>query len=226
MQSLRTRQLRADLSFDGTTYTSSKKWAFPATTTLGGETLISSAHAHVDSYCYVNVNRAAETYTETGTELAPYRSLSAAITDKLTIDSVDYVIFKLAPGDYVGTILNVQNTPNQSFEIVGSGRDCTFIKGSAAWDATVGDVLRFENFLRCTFREITVLNGQYVCNVENCNFEYLGSSGFGHSFSTSDVDAAAYWDARGTAGAQRSDGGTMRIRNVRSENKRLSNNTV
>ena len=83
MQALRTRQLRADLSYDGTKYTSSKAWAFPASTTLGGQTLESSSHAHVDAYCYVDIN-SSETAPETGSQIAPYRSLDAALIAKLT----------------------------------------------------------------------------------------------------------------------------------------------
>ena len=222
MQSIRTRQLRADLSYDGSKYTASKPWAFPAATTLGGQTLASSAHAHVDSYCYVDVARAAETYTETGSGIAPYRSLSGAIAEKLTHANTDTVVFKLAPGDYIGTILSIQNTQNQSFSIVGSGRDNTFIKGSAAWDATVGNVLYFEKYLFTSFSDLTVQYGAYgiyvktanSCTIQNCNFQFLGSDGFDHSFATSDTALTALWAARGTAGAHRSDGGTMRIRAV------------
>ena len=98
MQIVRSRQLLTDLSHDGTTYTSAKAWAFPAATTFGGQTLAQAVHGHADAFCFVDAGRAEESYTETGSEVAPYRTLSQAITDKLTHASTDNVIFKLAPG--------------------------------------------------------------------------------------------------------------------------------
>ena len=233
MQSLRTRQLRADLSFDGSTYTSSKPWAFPAESTLGGLTLADAVHAHVDAYVYCDVGRAAENYTETGSRISPYRGLSAAVTAKLTNANTDFVIFLLAPGDYVGTIAIDQQNRNQGFAIVGSGRESCFIKGhTGTFDATVGNVLYFRDFLDITVRDCTITNGAYglytrdthAVTIENCNFNFLGTDGYDHDFATSDATLTAHWAARGTAGAHRSDGGAMRIR--QSTDVRISNCAV
>ena len=93
-----------------------------------------SSH-EITKYCYVDVGRAAESYTETGSVVTPYRSLSGAMAAKLTDASTDTVIFQLAPGDYVGTISIDQPAANQGFEIRGSGCDNTRVMGSAVWDA-------------------------------------------------------------------------------------------
>jgi len=231
MSRLSLRQFKRDVSSDGTTYTPSKKWALTADSTVGGGTIASTSyvtaavvqglHIHVDSYCYVDAARAGESYTATGTALAPYQTLSAAIAAKLTDANTDYVVFKLAPGDYVGTISVVQSTPNQSFAIEGSGKDSCFIRGSTgAFDATVGNVLYFRDFENVTVKDVTIMNGAYGLYIRtatdvtlvNCRFQFLGTSGVGHDFSTTDAQQTAYWNARGTAGAQRSDGGAMRIR--------------
>ena len=66
--------------------------------------LQSSGHAHVESYVYVDVARAGESYVEDGSEVSPYRSLNTAVAARLEDSDTDTVIFKLAPGDYVGTI--------------------------------------------------------------------------------------------------------------------------
>ena len=52
----------------------------------------------------------------------------------------------------------------------------------------------------------------HAVEIVDCNFKYLGSSGADHDFATSDATQTANWAARGTAGAKRSDGGAMRIR--------------
>ena len=183
-------------------------------------TLQSSGHAHVDAYVFVDSNRAGETYTETGSEVAPYRTLSSAVSVKLADDQTDTVVFKLAPGTYVGTISRDKATVNQMFEIHGSGQGNTFIKGSTSWDATTSHVLYFRDFVSITIRDVNISNGAYgiytrstpLVIIENCVFTNLGSSGVNHGFDRTQVQMAADWASRGTVGSNRSDGGVMRIR--------------
>jgi hypothetical protein len=115
----------------------------------------------VTKYCYIDVGRAAESYTETGSVVTPYRSLSGAMAAKLTDASTDTVIFQLAPGDYVGTISIDQPVANQGFEIRGSGCDNTRIMGSAAWDATVSNVFYLRRFTSLVVKDCCIMHGAY-----------------------------------------------------------------
>ena len=155
MQSIRTRQLRTNLSYDGAKFTTAKPWDLASGSTINEAPIASesyvdtavsgvSEHEHPSLwFCYVDSNRASETYTETGSETAPYRSLSSAVTAKLADGETDRVVFKLAPGHYTGTISRDKAVQEQVFEIHGSGAENTFIQGSTAWDATIGNVLYF-----------------------------------------------------------------------------------
>ena len=230
MQSIRTRQLRADLAYDGSTYTTAKPWDLATGSTLSDaaiatEAYVTSAvaagaHAHVDAYVFVDSNRSSETYTETGSEVAPYRTLSAAVSTKLADNQTDLVVFKLAPGTYTGTISRDKATANQTFEILGSGSGNTFIKGSTSWDATTSHVLYFRDFLSIKIRDVTISNGAYgiytrstpLVRIENCVFTHLGSSGTNHGFERTQAQMAADWATQGSVGSNRSDGGVMRIR--------------
>ena len=66
---------------------------------------------------YVDSARSGESYVEDGSEVSPYRSLNTAVAARLEDSDTDTVIFKLAPGDYVGTISIDKATANQKFEI-------------------------------------------------------------------------------------------------------------
>lgn len=75
-------------------------------------------HAHVqENIVYVDSKRT-DSYTEDGSETMPYKTLSGAFI-KLANGQTAYTIFKLAPGDYVGTIMRDKATQEQSFEIRG-----------------------------------------------------------------------------------------------------------
>ena len=131
--------------------------------------------------------------------------------------STAYTVFKLAPGEYTGFNID-KDTTNQGFEIHGAGN--TIIQGSASWDATVGNVVYVRDFTSVVFKNITFRNGAYglytrACEsvtVTDCTFTHLGSSGLKHELTTTQSQQAAYWANRGQAGAERSDGGAMRIR--------------
>ena len=226
MQSIRTRQLTADLSYNGTKYTTAKPWDLATGSTvneaaIATEAYVTSAvagvssHAHVDQVVYVNSNRGSETYTETGSEIFPYRTLSSAISTKLADGQTARVIFKLAPGEYVGTIFRDKQTQEQDFEIHGSGMLNTSIRGSSSWDATIGDVLSFRDFIHITIKDCTIAFGKYglytrdclSVTVQNCRFHNLGSSGVNHGFDRTEAQMATDWASRGTAGSNRSDGG-------------------
>ncbi len=194
MQLIRTRQLRSDLTYDGSTYTTAKPWDLATGSTVSDaaiatEAYVTSAvaagaHAHVDAYVFVDSNRSSETYTETGSELYPYRTLSSAVSTKLADNQTDLVIFKLAPGTYTGTISRDKNTAH------GSGSWNTFIKGSTLWDATTSHVLYFRDFLSITIKDVSISNGAYgiytrsvvAVKIEDCVFANLGSSGVNHGF--------------------------------------------
>ena len=81
MQSIRTRQLRADLAYDGSAYTTAKPWHLATGSTLNTGAIATEeyvtnavsagAYTHVDAYVFVDSSRSSETYTETGSEVAP-----------------------------------------------------------------------------------------------------------------------------------------------------------
>ena len=183
--------------------------------------LQSSGHAHVDTIVFVDSNRAGETYTETGTELAPYRTLSAAVNVKLANGQTAYVVFQLAAGTYTETIFRDKDTKEQEFEIRGSGKNNTILQASASWDGSAGNVLEFRDFLTLKIRDLTIQQGKYgiytrdcaFVHIENVSFKILGSSGANHVWGGGNNQAAmaAFWAARGANGI-RSDGGAMRIR--------------
>ena len=227
MQSIRTRQLKASLSFDGAKFTTAKPWDLASGSTVNDAAIATEAyvtnavHDHVAKwFCYVDSNRASETYPETGSETAQYRSLSSAITAKLADGQTDRVIFKLAPGHYTGTISRDKAVQEQVFEIHGSGAENTFIQGGTTWDATIGNVLYFRDFARINIQDCSICHGQYglytrdclSVTVRNCRFYTLGSSGVNHGFNRTEAQMAADWASRGTAGSNRSNGGAMRIR--------------
>ena len=183
-------------------------------------TLQASGHAHVDAFVYVDAARSEETYTETGSEVAPYRTLSAAVTAKLADSETDPVVIKLRPGNYVGTISRDKQSANQMFEIRGSGADNTHILGSSGWDATTSSVLYFRDFISIKISDVSINNGAYgiyirgtnLVEVENCQFAYLGSSGANHEFTRTQSQMAADWATQGQVGSNRSNGGVMRLR--------------
>lgn len=184
--------------------------------------LQSSGHGHVDTIVYVDSNRAGEVYTETGSFVAPYRTLSSAINIKLADGETDYVVFQLAAGTYTGTISRDKETLEQRFEIRGSGKENTVLQGAAGWDATTGDILYFRDFISVTIRDLSIRWGKYgiytrscaLVRIENVQFTSLGSSGANHIWGGGNNQAqmASFWAARGTTNGIRSDGGIMRIR--------------
>ena len=174
-------------------------------------------HAHVqDNVCYVDSKRV-DSYTEDGSESLPYKSLSAACTAKLTNAATAFISFRLASGNYDGAISVDKDSANQSFEIVGSGRTNTFIRGAATFVNTTGNVLYFRDFLDITIKDLSISNGQYGFYPRSCrniklfNVEFvnLGSDGEEkyHDQSESMASQAAFWASTST-----SNGGTCRIR--------------
>ena len=77
--------------------------------------------------------------------------------------STDTVVFKLAPGDYTGSISITKATQNQIVEIHGSGAGVTNIQSTASWDATAGNVLYLRKFSRLVVKDCTIRNGAYGC---------------------------------------------------------------
>ena len=245
MQSIRTRQLQADLSYDGTKYTTAKPWTLAEDSTVAGvqggtiasqpyviAAIAGGVHWHPSEVVvHVDSSQAAN-YTETGHSQFPYRTLSAAITAKLADGQTDDILFKLQPGKYIGTISRDKATQEQSFTIQGSGAKNTFISGSAAWDATTGNVVYFRDFVNISIKDCTFQFGQYGIytrgvgdvNIENCEFQYLGSSGINHELTRTQTQMAADWATKGQAGSNRSDGGAMRIRDA--NNVQLNNCSV
>ena len=233
MQSIRTRQLRSDLSYDGSAYSTAKPWNLLAGSTVNEAAIATEAyvttaiagvstHAHVDTIVFVDSNRASETYNETGSETAPYRTLSAAIAERLADGQTGYVVFQLAAGTYTGTISRDKTTQEQRFEIRGSGKENTVLQGATDWDATTGNVLYFRDFTGIIIRDLSIRWGKYgiytrncaLVHIENVQFTSLGSSGVDHIWGApgNQAQLAAFWAAQGTVGAQRSNGGICRIR--------------
>ena len=107
-------------------------------------------HSHVqESVCYVDSKRV-DAYTEDGSESLPYKTLSAACTAKLANDKTEFVSFRVASGNYDGTVSLDKDTANQSFEIIGAGRNSTFLRGAASFSSATGSVLYFRDFLDIT----------------------------------------------------------------------------
>ena len=220
MPRLNTRKFRRDVRYA----TGSIAFTPPVTFTQASvdgvdiATALAGGHQHLDAgFIYVDSKRAAETYTETGTEMAPYRTLNAALTAKLGQTDTAYRVFKLLPGNYDGTVSIDKDAANQSFEIIGSGRDSTFIRGAASFSSATSHVLYFQDFLDITLKHLHISNGRYgfyprSCRnivIEDCEFKYLGSDGTEnrHDQSGTMAEQAAFW-----ASNQTSDGGTMRVR--------------
>lgn len=168
-------------------------------------------------FIYVDVGRT-ETYTETGTEEAPYKTLQAALGAHLTEGNTQNTIFLLKPGTYdVGSGIDIQQTSKtQNFCIKGLGpRDAVTIKCT---DITT-DVLYFRNFKNVFFRNLTITNGKYgiytrdttSVHIFNCSFWKLGSKTFAqnHDFGNTQAEQAARW-----AGDTTSNGGAVRLRNA------------
>ncbi len=186
--------------------------------------LQSSGHAHVDTIVYVDSNRSGEVYTETGSFIAPYRTLSSAIDIKLADGETDYVVFQLAAGTYTGTISRDKETQEQRFEIRGSGKENTILQGATGWDATTGDILYFRDFIGVKIRDLSIRWGKYgiytrncvLVDIENVQFTSLGSSGANHVWGGGNNQAqmASFWAAQGNVNAIRSNGGIMRIRDA------------
>ena len=227
------RQLFRDLSYDGTKYTTSKAWNLHTGSAVDDEpvateTFVTTAvdavptHTHVDPYVYVDAGRSAESYAETGSQVAPYRTLTAAMAAKCTDVATDTIVFRLAPGEYTGQIDITKTTANQSFCIQGSSSDNCFIQGSAAWDATVGHVMFIRRFNNVELSNVCIRHGRYgayvrncgSCTFLNCRFTLLGSSGVNHGFERTQAQMATDWANQGQAGSNRSDGGACRIRSV------------
>ena len=220
MPRLNIRKFKRDASYDNDTIAFTTPVSFPSATVGGIDVgaALASGHAHGDTGIVYVDSKQTGTYTETGHESAPYRTLTAAIAAKLTNVATQYTVFKLLPGNYVGAISVDKDTANQSFEIVGSGRDNTFIRSGATFSAGRDEnVLYFRDFLDITIRHVSIQNGKYGfyprncrnIKVIDCEFKWLGSEGVEiyHDQSQTMASQAAYW-----AGNQTSNGGTCRIR--------------
>jgi len=164
-----------------------------------------SLHGHANTYervCFVDSKRT-DSYTEDGGRDTPYKTLSGAMT-LLGEGETDTIIFRLASGDYDGEISVSRSTSEQSFSIIGSGTEHTYIRGSSSWDATTGNVLFFKAFVSVTIRDCAIQNGAYgvyarLCDqvkIMNCTFLDLGSSGVGHELTRTQAELAAYWSTQ------------------------------
>ena len=57
-------------------------------------------------------------YTEDGTKAYPYKTLTAALTAKVTDAATTSYVFYLAPGEYTGVFSLTKTTANQSISII------------------------------------------------------------------------------------------------------------
>ena len=220
MNRLNIRQFKRDAVYDNGTITFATPVSFPSAT-VGGVDIgaaLAGGHAHGDTGVVYVDSKQTGSYTETGHESTPYRTLTAAVAAKLGNSATQYTVFKLLPGNYDGAISVDKDGPNQSFEIIGSGRDNTFIRSGTTFSAGSNDnVLYFRDFLDITIRHLSITNGKYGfyprncrnIKVIDCEFKWLGSDGteIYHDQSQTMASQAAFW-----AGNQTSNGGTCRIR--------------
>ena len=156
----------------------------------------------------------------TGCRERPYTTLTAACTAKLVDGSTTFYTFRLAPGTYTGAISHDHTSQTQSFSIVGSGANNTFLQTAADWSSQLtSNVLYFRDFINIEIRDVCIQNGAYglYCRhikkvtVKNCRFQYLGSKGVvtQHDQSANQASQAAYF-----AGNETSDGGCCRLRTI------------
>ena len=136
----------------------------------------------------------------------------------------------MASGNYDGTISLDKDSANQSFEIIGAGRNLTFIRGAASFSSSTGTVLYFRDFLDIKIQSLSICNGLYGFYPRSCRniqmydieFKHLGSSGEEkyHDMSETQTNQQNFWAGSGT-----SNGGTCRVRScadVRIDNCRSS----
>ena len=220
MPRLNIRKFKRDAAYDNDTIVFTTPVSFPSATVGGVDvgTVLGGIHEHDDTGIVYVDSKQTGAYTETGHESTPYRTLTAAIAAKLTNAATQYTVFKLLPGNYDGAISVDKDAANQSFEIIGSGTDNTFIRAGATFSAGSSDnVLYFRDFLDITLQHLSIQNGKYGfyprncrnIKVVDCKFKWLGSEGVEiyHDQSQTMAAQAAYW-----AGNQTSNGGTCRIR--------------
>ena len=175
-----------------------------------------------ETYIYCDSNRQ-DSYTETGARSKPYKTLTAALTAKLSDNETTSYVFYLFPGTYTGVHTCTKTTANQSFSIVGADRDSCIIQGSASWDNSIGDLLYFRKFNNITISNVTLRHAAYgfyprTCDrirIHNVLFTLLGSSGNDtlHNGSGSAAQQAKYkWDSGDALASHTSNGGAMRVR--------------
>ena len=168
MPRLNIRQFKRDTSYSDGTVAFTTPVSFPQASVNGVDigTALASGHDHDDTGIVYVDSKQTGSYTEIGTETAPYRTLAAAVAAKLTNLATDYIVFKLLPGNYDGAISVDKDVANQSFEIVGSGRRNTFIRAGATFSAGRNDnVLYFRDFLDITIRSLSIQNGTVSTHV-------------------------------------------------------------
>ena len=143
MPRLNIRQFKRDVAYQNDVIAFTPAVSFTAVGGVDIATALAGGHQHTDSHvCYVDSARV-DAYTETGAAPTPYKTLSAAVTAKLTNAATGFVSFRLASGNYDGVISVDKDTANQSFEIVGAGRNSTFIRGAATFASTTGTSATF-----------------------------------------------------------------------------------
>ena len=185
-------------------------------TNITSNTLKHTQNNNTPSQIFVDSNRA-DTYTEDGSKVKPYKNLNTALAFTLTDNNTTTYCLKLAAGSYVGTFSIDKTTANQSFVIEGSGKDVTFIKGSSAWDGAVGNVLYFRDFNNIEIKNLTIQYGAYGFYPRSCkkivlrNVKFLNNGSAGtvnrHDQTGTQAEQAAYWASNST-----SNGGATRIR--------------
>ena len=168
---------------------------------------------------WVDASRS-DSYTEAGSRSKPYKTLTAALSAKLSDGATTSYIFRLLPGTYSGGVSIDHSSKTQSFKIEGSGRDVTIIESASSFASGKDtNVLYLRDFVSIEICDVTIRNGLYgfyprsvdrvVC--ERVKFVHLGSAGTvnRHDQSGTQAEQAAYW-----ASASTSSGGACRIRDV------------
>ena len=154
---------------------------------------------------------------QTGTLQHPYTSLKGALEGEISQGTTDDLVFRVAPGSYVGTYTFSKNSQNQSISIVGSGSANTILKGSASWSAATADCLYLNGFTSIFISNLSIQNCKYGVYVKgsqdvvlhNVHFTRCGSDGdlTMYDFDNTKQEFDDFW-----SGSKTSNGGACRLR--------------
>lgn len=187
-------------------------------------TWLNAADTDIDTLQAVNIDdtqtvyvdsKRTDSYTQDGTLGKPYKTLSAALTSRLTENATVSYIFMLRPGVYEGVISVDRTTATQSFAIQGSGVENTFIQCA---DITT-NALYFRDFKSITVTDLTIKQCAYGFYPRSCTkvvldrVRFLNCGSIGAT-ATHNLQGTQSYQAQEWASSNTSNGGACRIRSV------------